>query len=173
MRWIAGAVAALAIAAAVAAAQIGTPETPLNSLLGTAKVPAQHPAAVRYLYPEQVSLPAGKPVTVALHFRVAPGLHINSHTPRGEFLIPTTVAIPDGAGVRLAGADYPPGTEYRPPEDRKTRLRVYAGEFVIRARLVAEAGDHLVELRLRYQACAYNTCMPPRTILAAIDVIGK
>ena len=37
--------------------------------------------AVTYLFPEQVSVPAGKPSQVALHFRIAQGLHINSHTP--------------------------------------------------------------------------------------------
>ncbi len=37
--------------------------------------------AVVFLYPEQVTIPAGKPTTIALHFRIAPGLHINSHTP--------------------------------------------------------------------------------------------
>ena len=57
--------------------------------------------AVTYLFPEQVSVPAGKPGQVALHFRVAQGLHINSHTPSDEFLIPTTFSIPDGSGVRL------------------------------------------------------------------------
>ena len=43
--------------------------------------------AVQYLFPEQVSVPAGKPTPITLHFRVAQGLHINSHTPSDEFLI--------------------------------------------------------------------------------------
>ena len=47
------------------------------------------------------------------------------------------------------------------------------GEFVIQARIVAAPGDHLVEAKLRYQACDKNACMPPRTITVAIDVIGK
>lgn len=47
-------------------------------------------AAVEYLFPEQVTVPAGKASDITLHFRIAPGLHINSHTPKDEFLIPTT-----------------------------------------------------------------------------------
>jgi hypothetical protein len=43
----------------------------------------------------------------------------------------------------------------------------------VRARLVAAAGDHLVEARLHFQACESNACMPPRTIPVAMDVIGK
>jgi hypothetical protein len=129
--------------------------------------------AVTYLFPEQVSVPAGKPSQVALHFRIAQGLHINSHTPSDDFLIPTTFSIPDGSGVRLDNATYPAGTVIALPIDPTTKLSVYTGEFVIQARLVATAGNHLVQGKLHYQACDNNQCMPPKTITVAIDVIGK
>ena len=131
------------------------------------------PAAVEYLFPEQITVPAGKASAVALHFRIAPGLHINSHTPREEELIPTALTIPEGSGVRLEQASYPTGTDITLPLDPKTKLSVYTGEFVIQARIVAAAGDHLVEARLRYQACDNSACMPPRTMTAAIDVLAK
>ena len=107
------------------------------------------PDAVQYLFPEQVTLTAGKSSPVTLHFRIAQGLHINSHTPREEFLIPTTFSIPDGAGVRLATASYPAGTDITLPIDPKEKLSVYTGEFTIQARMVAEPGNHLVEAKLR------------------------
>jgi len=163
------------IAVAVAVALIGGAalaqgQRPLANMGGRA---ASKPAAVEYLYPEQVTLPVGKPGTVALHFRIAPGLHINSHTPREEGLIPTTFSIPEGAGVRLEGAIYPPGTDFALSIDPMTKLSVYTGEFIIQARMVATAGNHLVEAKLRYQACENSSCMPPKTIIVAIDVIGK
>jgi len=130
-------------------------------------------AAVEYLYPEQVTVPAGKPSDVALHFRIAQGLHINSHKPKDEFLIPTTFSIPDGAGVHLAEANYPAGVDITLPLDPSTKLSVYTGEFTIQARIVAAAGNHLVEAKLHFQACNSNTCMPPKTIPVTIDVIGK
>jgi hypothetical protein len=130
-------------------------------------------AAVEYLFPEQVTLTAGKSSPVALHFRIAQGLHINSHTPREEYLIPTTFSIPDGSGVRLEGATYPAGTDFTLPIDPKTKLSVYTGEFTIQARIVAEPGNHLVEARLRYQACDNNACMPPKIITVPLDIIGK
>jgi hypothetical protein len=130
-------------------------------------------AAVEYLFPEQVSVPAGKPSDVALHFRIAPGLHINSHDPREEFLIPTTFSIPDGTGVKLQTANYPAGADFYLPLEPKDKLSVYTGEFIIQARLVAEPGNHLVEARLHYQACDKNACMPPKTITVPIDVIGQ
>ena len=129
--------------------------------------------AVTYLFPEQVSVPVGTPSQVALHFRIAQGLHINSHTPTDEFLIPTTFSIPDGSGVRLAGITYPAGTVMTLPIDPTTKLSVYTGEFIIQARIVATAGNHMVQGKLHYQACDNNQCMPPKTITVAIDVIGK
>ncbi|MGB7546499.1 MAG: protein-disulfide reductase DsbD domain-containing protein [Terracidiphilus sp.] len=130
-------------------------------------------AAVEFLYPEQVTVPAGKASPVELHFRVAQGLHINSHTPSEEFLIPTNLLIPEASGVRLAAATYPGGTDITLPLDPSTKLSVYTGEFTIFARIVAARGNHLVEATLRYQACDNNACMPPKTITVPIDVIAK
>jgi hypothetical protein len=130
-------------------------------------------SAVVFLYPEQVTIPAGKPTTIELHFRIASGLHINSHTPTERELIPATISIPAGSGVRLIGVVYPPGTDFTLPLDPATKLSVYTGELIIQARIVAAPGDHLVEAALRYQACDNNACMPPKTITTAIDVIAK
>jgi hypothetical protein len=129
--------------------------------------------AVTYLFPEQVTVAAGKPSLVALHFRVAQGLHINSHTPRDEYLIPTDFSIPGGAGVRLDGATYPEGKIITLPFDPTTKLSVYTGEFIIEARVAATPGNHLVQAALHYQACDQNQCLPPKTINVPIDVIGK
>jgi hypothetical protein len=142
-------------------------------LLDEASRSSAKPAAVAYLYPEQITVPAGKPTAIGLHFRIAPGLHINSHTPKDDELIPTVFSIPDGSGVRLEAATYPPGADFTLPLDPKTKLSVYTGEFIIQARIVAASGEHLVEARLHYQACDNNACMPPKSITAAIDVIGK
>jgi len=130
-------------------------------------------SAVEYLFPEQVTVAAGKASDVVLHFRITQGLHINSHTPKDEYLIPTTFSIPDGLGVKLEEASYPAGTEFALPADPATKLSVYTDEFVIQARIVAEPGNHLVEAKLHFQACDKNVCYPPKTIPVAIDVIGN
>ena len=136
-----------------------------------------HPApkndAVQYLFPEQVTVAAGKSAPVALHFRIAQGLHINSHTPSDEYLIPTVFSIPDGQGVKLDTASYPSGAIITLPSDPKTKLNVYTGEFIIQTKIVSSAGNHLVQGKLRYQACNDSQCLPPKTITVPIDVIGK
>jgi hypothetical protein len=129
--------------------------------------------AVEYLYPEQVRVEAGKLSVVKLHFRVAEGLHINSHTPKEEFLIPTLLEFPDGTGVKLEKAEYPMGGEFSFPDDPKSKLSVYVGEFAIDAHIRAEKGNHLVEGKLHYQACNNAQCFPPRTATVAVDVIGR
>ena len=128
---------------------------------------------VQFLYPEQVPLPAGKPTAVSLHFRIAQGMHVNSHVPHDDFLIPTAFSVPDGAGVKLVDVKYPQGVDITLPADPKTKLSVYTGEFAIDTRLTTSAGDHLMQAKLRYQACNDQQCLPPKTITVPIDVIGK
>lgn len=130
-------------------------------------------STVEYLFPEQVSIPAGKASPVTLHFRIAHGFHINSHTPKEVYLIPTTFSIPADSSVQLASATYPAGKEFTLPVDPDTKLSVYTGEFAIQTQIVAARGNHLVNASLHYQACDSNACMPPKTITVPIDVIGQ
>ena len=131
------------------------------------------PTAVTYLFPEQVTVVADKASPVDLHFKIAAGLHINSHTPHTEDLIPTVFKVPDGFGVKLDKVDYPVGKDFAFELDPKEKLSVYTGEFVIHTELLAAKGEHLVEATLKYQACDNQTCMPPKTIPVAIDVIAR
>jgi hypothetical protein len=128
---------------------------------------------VAYLYPEQVHLPAGKASEVALHFRIIDGMHINSHTPHDDFLIPTTFSIPTGEGVRLDSTKYPTGSDISLPSAPNMKLNVYSGEFVLQTHMIAAAGNHLIKGTLHFQACNMSQCLPPQTITAAIDVIAK
>ena len=128
---------------------------------------------VAYVYPEQVHVAAGKSVAVALHFRVVDGMHINSHTPHDEFLIPTTLSIPAGEGVRLDSTNYPAGNDISLPSAPQTKLNVYTGEFTLETHMVASRGKHLVKGKLHFQACNLSQCLPPQTITAAVDVVGK
>lgn len=156
----------LAFVASVSLAQIVSAGPQNRSSLGKTD-------AVAYLFPEQLTVAASKPSPVTLHFRVAQGLHINSHTPSDQYLIPTDFSIPEGQGVRLAAANYPAGTTISLAMDPKTKLSVYTGEFAIQARIVAAPGNHLVQARLHYQACDQNQCLPPKSLSVPIDVIGK
>lgn len=127
---------------------------------------------VRYLYPQQVTLEAGKPQVIEMHFRIASGLHINSHAPRQKSLIPTQLMVAEPEGVKIPAVDFPPGSDYAFPADPAQKLSVYSGEFVLKMHLAVQPGDHLVQAALRYQACDTNTCFPPRNAPFAVDVIA-
>jgi len=128
---------------------------------------------VAYLFPEQVAIPAQKPTAVELHFRVADGLHINSHAPREKSLIPTNFAVVETSAVKVTGVDFPPGTDYAFAFDPSEKLSVYTGEFTLKAHLTAPAGQYLLQGLLHYQACDSRSCYPPKTIPVAVDVVAK
>ena len=133
----------------------------------------RHSQPVVFLYPQQLTVPAGKPTAISLHFRVAQGLHINSHSPSEPSYIRTELIVPHDPKEELSAIDYPPGGQLALPAFPKDKLSVYTGQFAIRAHLTSAPGDHLLRVKLRYQACATNSCDPPRTIPVAVNIIGK
>ena len=77
-------------------AQDSLSDTPHRSILKT--------EAVRVSLSRASDCSCRKASALALHFRIRQNLHINSHTPREEYLIPTVFSIPESSGVRLASA---------------------------------------------------------------------
>ena len=130
-------------------------------------------AAVQFLYPDKVNIPARRAAQIDLHFRVADGLHINSHAPTDKFLIPSRLAVVEVQGLNVTKVDFPPGTEYAPQFSPREKISVYTGEFILHAHLTAQPGEHLLEGGLRYQACDANSCMPPHTIPVSITVVAQ
>ena len=67
-------------------------------------------AAVQFLYPDKINIPARQAAQIDLHFRVADGLHINSHAPTDKSLIPARLAVVEVQGLNVTAVDFPPGT---------------------------------------------------------------
>jgi DsbC/DsbD-like thiol-disulfide interchange protein len=150
------------------------------SLAGAQKLPwqtndsqADPKQLVKFLYPEQVSVPANQDSIVELHFAVNPGLHINSHTPHEKSFIPTQLMVAEPPGLTVNQVDFPAGTDFSSAADPNEKLSVYTGEFVLRAHVKAQPGEHLVQAQLRYQACDATSCYPPRKAPVAVDVIAR
>ena len=150
------------------------------SLAGAQKLPWQANDAesgqkqfVKYLYPEQVSIAANQDSVVELHFAVNPGLHINSHTPHEKSFIPTQLIVAELPGLSVRQVDFPAGADVALPAFPDEKLSVYTGEFVLRAHIKVQPGEHLIQAQLRYQACDAQACYPPRRASVAVDVIAK
>src|SRR6201994_5179172 len=62
--------------------------------------------AVQFVSPAQVTVPAKRPAQVDLHFRVANGLHINSHSPTEKSLIPARLAVVEPPGLHISAVDF-------------------------------------------------------------------
>ena len=141
-----------------------------------AQIPATKPPSaswVRFTAPQEVSIQAGKSAIVELHFTILPKLHINSHTPTSETLIPTRLAVTEVPGMKVSAIDFPAGQPFSFPIDPTTKLDVYTGDFVLKAHINAQPGSHLLEGVLHYQACDNAACYPPKTLPVAVSVFAK
>jgi len=98
---------------------------------------------------------------------IEPGWHINAHRPRDEFLIPTSLDVTAPTGVTLGAVEYPAPVE-RKLAFSEEPLLLYEGRIRMRSTLTGEAKGRF-EARLRYQACDDTRCLPPKTLLLALE----
>jgi len=122
---------------------------------------------------EPQTVPAGRHALLELRFQVVPGYHVNSHTPKSPYLIPTVLTLQAANGVKTDALQYPAGKPYSFAFDPTDKLDVYAGDFSIRLPVVAAPGDHTLDATLRYQACDNASCYPPRTLPVKILFTAK
>jgi hypothetical protein len=163
-------IAALALAAGATAhlgrAQLG------NAQLGINDAPAKPRAYVVYAAEPQ-SVSAARRAVLELRFQIVPGFHINSHTPKSELLIPTTLTLEPATGVKPGAPVYPAGQPYSFPSVPGDKLDVYAGNFTIRLPVVATPGDHTMDATLKFQACDNASCYPPKSLPIKIVFTAK
>lgn len=140
---------------------------------GSLPMPGPRPKQYVTYQEDQRDLRAGKREVIELHFRVADGYHVNSHTPKSELLIPTALNFDPSTGLKTAAAEYPAGTLYSFSFNPSEKLDVYTGEFTVKLPVVAQAGAHTVTGTLHYQACDNAACYPPRSLPVQIAVTAK
>jgi len=165
--------AALLLTACLGPASAGAQKQPWQSNLSGSSFVSKSPQYVQYLFPEQVSVAAGKDAVVDLHFKINAGMHINSHAPREKWLIATRLIVAEMPGMTIGPVEFPAGSDYTLAAMPNDKLSVYTGEFVVRATIHATAGQHMFEGALRYQACDTSSCFPPREAPVAVDVIAR
>jgi DsbC/DsbD-like thiol-disulfide interchange protein len=152
---IAGAIAPLGSAQAI---NMNAPATPKSYVLYAAE-------------PQAVA--ANKQCVLELRFQVMPGFHINSHTPKSKFLIPTALSLQPATGVKPGQPAFPAGQLYSFAFDPTDKLDVYAGSFTVKLPVVAAAGEHTIDATLKYQACDNASCYPPKTLPVKILFTAK
>lgn len=112
-------------------------------------------------------VPRGRRFDLAVVLKIRPGFHINAREKSADYLIATDLSIVSPAGFKVGETIYPKGTLQK-FNFTKTQLNVYEGTVTIRTPLTALAGAPLgpqrIPLKLRYQACSADACLPPVTL---------
>jgi hypothetical protein len=138
-------------------------------ILGASKAPSvsMSPSALTAIH-------AGKPGQVELRFHVTPGFHINSNTPKSEFLIPTVLKLDAPTDIVIGRVSYPAGQEMSFPFAPNEKLSVYSGTFAIGVLVRPLRGviptKYMVHGQLRYQACDNAACYPPKTLPVKFEI---
>src|ERR1700676_1642721 len=121
-----------------------------------------------------VTAPRAAQTMVDLNFRVASGFHINSNTPKSEFLIPTNLRMDLPTDIILGKIQYPAGKDLAFPFSPDEKLNVYSGDFTIAVAVhplhAVVPGKYVMHGVLRYQACDNAQCFPPKTLPVSFDV---
>jgi thiol:disulfide interchange protein DsbD len=105
---------------------------------------------------------------LAVVAKIRTGFHINARKPSADYLIPTDLRAELPAGFKAAGEVSYPNGELHTFAFTKTPLNVYQDKVVFRLPLSALAdaplGMQKIPLKLRYQACSNEVCLPPVTL---------
>jgi Disulphide bond corrector protein DsbC len=162
----------LAVALAVLALCGGTAKHIVAQDFGNFDAKPKTQEFIVYAAEQQIAV-AGRQSVLELNFRVLDGLHVNSHTPKSELLIPTTLTLDAAPGVKVGTAVYPAGSAYSFSASPGEKMDVYTGGFTVKVPVTAQAGTRTLEGRLKYQACDHAACYPPKTLPVEVAIAVK
>jgi len=136
-------------------------------LFAQSRLPSAKDVVSPSAYVSLVPVPRGRSFELAVVLRIRPGFHINAREASADYLIPTELHADLPAGIKAEETMYPKGTLQKFAFS-KTPLNVYADKATILVPLAAEPNAPLgpvkVPLRIRYQACSMEVCLPPVTL---------
>jgi hypothetical protein len=143
------------------------------STLSSAQLPGKPPSLTVGAVP-LVTAQRAKETMVDLNFRVPGGYHINSNTPKSEFLIPTALKMDLPTDIVLGKIEYPAGEDRNFPFSPDEKLSVYSGDFTIAVAVhplhSVVPGKYVMHGVLRYQACDNAACYPPKKLPVSFEV---
>ena len=120
----------------------------------------------------------GMTFRIAIVAAIKEGLHIHSHNPTDEFLVPTVVELGEQDGVLYTPVSYPRPV-FRNFAFSKEKLSVYEGKafFFAQGRIPAGTtqGVKTISGILSYQACDDKACFMPAHVRfkASLKVVGQ
>lgn len=120
----------------------------------------------------------GMSFQVAVALKIRPGFHVNARQVSADYLIPTDLRAEVPLGFKMSDVVYPKGTLQTFSFAKDKPLNVYTDSVTIKLPLTvlpnAPLGAQQLPMKLRYQACSTEVCLPPVTkdVLATINVVA-
>jgi Disulphide bond corrector protein DsbC len=109
----------------------------------------------------------GMTFQAAVVLKIRPGFHVNAREVTFDYLIPTDLRADVPAGFKAENVIYPKGTLQTFTFSKDKPLNVYSGTVILRLPLTvlnnAPLGPQHLAMKLRYQACSTEICLPPVT----------
>ena len=132
---------------------------------------SQVPSGKDVVKPEVFSSmdPAGRSGSfqIAVVMNIRPGFHVNAREKSEEYLIATDLKAQLPSGFTGSEVVYPKG-KLETFTFSKKPLNVYQGKVIlvlpVNALATAPLGEQHIPLKLRYQACSTELCLPPTTL---------
>lgn len=132
---------------------------------------SQMPSGKDVVKPEIFSSmePAGRggSFQIAVVMNIRPGFHVNAREKSEEYLIATDLKAQLPSGFTGGEVVYPKG-KLETFTFSKKPLNVYQGKVVlllpVNTLATAPLGEQHIPLKLRYQACSTEVCLPPTTL---------
>jgi thioredoxin:protein disulfide reductase len=150
----------------------------LVALPSRPQIPAAKEVVSPVAYASLEPAARGATFQLAVVLKIRNGFHINAHEASADYLIATAVTPQLPAGFKAGEISYPKG-ELRNFSFSKTPLNVYEEKAIVRIPITvlpdAPTGAQHLPLKLRYQACNSELCLPPvkLDIDAAINVTAN
>ncbi len=120
----------------------------------------------------------GSAFQIAAVLKIRPGFHINAREKSEDYLIATDLRADAPASFQLGDVSYPKGALHSFTFSKKP-LNVYEDTITLRVPVTvlpsAPLGAQHIPLKLRYQACSTEICLPPVTLTldAAFNVAAS
>jgi thiol:disulfide interchange protein DsbD len=132
-----------------------------------AQVPSGRDVVKPEIYASLEPVGRGSSFQIAVVMKIRPGFHVNAREKSEVYLIATDLKATLPAGFTSGEVSYPKG-KLEKFAFSKIPLNVYQDTVILRMPVTALAsaplGEQHIPLKLRYQACSNELCLPPVTL---------
>ncbi len=144
----------------------------------SSQVPSGREVVKPEIYASRDPAARGSSFQIAVVMKIRPGFHVNAREKSEDYLIATDLKAILPSGFNSSEVSYPKG-KLEKFAFSKIPLNVYQGTVILRMPVTALAsatlGEQHIPLKLRYQACSSELCLPPVTLTldATLNIVAS